>query len=74
MKNLTTHQIKTSSNPVIVHNTGSSGPSNSSAARWAESSATPDCFATAIRDRAIMIEFVGFDDAFQSEQSDNINL
>lgn len=57
MKNLNKRQMKLNMTPVIIHNVGTSGPTNSSAARWNESSATPDCFATIIRDRILQVQY-----------------
>jgi len=75
MKNLTPHQIKTSLHPTIVHNNNSYGPSNSSAARWSESSATNDCFATQIRDRAVLVQYEECNEAdFNMNLGDNTTL
>jgi hypothetical protein len=55
MNPLTIHKMKTSANPTIIHNSFEHGPSNSSAARWSESSASQDCLATMIRNRTVFI-------------------
>ena len=56
MKNPLMHRVLTSPNSTIVHNAGVNGPSNSSAARWTESSASPDSFAAIIRDRFVLVQ------------------
>ena len=55
MKNLRKHKLESSSAVTILHDAWGAGPSNSSAARWTESSAAPDCFATMIRNRIVMV-------------------
>lgn len=55
MKNLANHNLESSSAVTILHDTWGAGPSNSSAARWPESSAAPDCFATMIRNRIVFV-------------------
>ncbi|MEI6194973.1 MAG: hypothetical protein WCS42_11665 [Verrucomicrobiota bacterium] len=67
------HQIKTSSHPTIVHNAGSRGISNSSAERWNESSAAPNCFASIIRDSVIIVQNENYYDAGEEKEIGTIN-
>lgn len=55
MKNPTHHNHESSSAITILHDVYGAGPSNSSAARWTESSATPNCFATMICNRIVVV-------------------
>jgi hypothetical protein len=55
MKNLAKHNLESSSAVTILHDAWGAGPSNSSAPRWSGSSAAPNCFATMIQNRIVMV-------------------